>query len=103
MMAKGMKPLESLKTSDSTQLLINCQDSYHLCLRLQPFIDSFFYEMGSTASTATPTVAPSDKTKDCKDGACPIDAKKPAEATDATKKLKPCCACPETKKLRDAW
>lgn len=23
--------------------------------------------------------------------------------TEAPKKLKPCCACPETKKARDAW
>ena len=32
-------------------------------------------------------------------------AEKPAPATgnEGEKKLKPCCACPETKKVRDAW
>lgn len=24
-------------------------------------------------------------------------------ASEAPKKLKPCCACPETKKVRDQW
>lgn len=27
----------------------------------------------------------------------------PVESTEAPKKLKPCCACPETKKVRDEW
>lgn len=27
----------------------------------------------------------------------------PVENAEAPKKLKPCCACPETKKVRDAW
>ena len=28
---------------------------------------------------------------------------KPVSAADDKKKLKPCCACPETKQPRDAW
>lgn len=27
----------------------------------------------------------------------------PIENVEAPKKLKPCCACPETKKVRDEW
>lgn len=30
-------------------------------------------------------------------------AKPELVSTDKEKKLKPCCACPETKKIRDAW
>jgi len=31
------------------------------------------------------------------------DSKGAGEARDEKKPLKPCCACPETKKARDAW
>ncbi len=51
--------------------------------------------MGGSASTSVPVVAEKvQTTKNCEDGACPI-VEKP--------KLKPCCACPETKKARDKW
>lgn len=35
--------------------------------------------------------------------AASCDSKGAGEARDEKKPLKPCCACPETKKARDAW
>lgn len=34
--------------------------------------------------------------------AAPAGDEKPKEVKEE-KKLKPCCACPETKKIRDSW
>lgn len=51
--------------------------------------------MGGSASVPeTPKVLETQAKKPCEGDACPI-VEKP--------KLKPCCACPETKKARDAW
>lgn len=32
-----------------------------------------------------------------------VKTEKPEEKPQEEKKLKPCCACPETKRARDAW
>ncbi|CAF0826954.1 unnamed protein product [Brachionus calyciflorus] len=49
------------------------------------------------AANVTTTNLATEETKKCDTKACPIDEKPKTE-----KKLKPCCACPETKKVRDA-
>lgn len=51
--------------------------------------------MGNSAS-ANLTSAPAEK-KPCEGDSCKLEEKPKTE-----KKLKPCCACPETKKARDA-
>lgn len=35
--------------------------------------------------------------------AAPVTGSSAAPAPEQPKKLKPCCACPETKRARDAW
>jgi len=35
--------------------------------------------------------------------AASVEASPAIEGTEEKKPLKPCCACPETKKARDAW
>lgn len=47
--------------------------------------------MGNTASAATPSIQPP----------APVPEAKAADG--AKPKCKACCACPETKKIRDAW
>lgn len=52
--------------------------------------------MGGSASVPEAPKVPETQPKmKCEGDACPIQPEKP--------KLKPCCACPETKKARDAW
>lgn len=57
-------------------------------------------------------VAPVDSSKHgkvkCEGDSCKLEAKEakplPTQTNgDEPKKLKPCCACPETKKARDTW
>ncbi len=49
---------------------------------------------GSTSTPVAQVTEPVKSDKKCEGDACPI-VEKP--------KLKPCCACPETKKARDTW
>lgn len=60
--------------------------------------------MGSTSSAPAPTVVDSKPAKKCEGDSCKLDSKPAAvQNEEQPKKLKPCCACPETKKARDTW
>lgn len=50
--------------------------------------------MGNSASTQTPAISSPPST---------VTEKKDTTATGEKPKCKACCACPETKKARDAW
>ena len=54
---------------------------------------------GSTSVQSTQSAESAPKKLECQGDSCPIEAKPKV----AEQKLKPCCACPETKKARDAW
>lgn len=56
-----------------------------LVLRVTWFHFSFSQKMSSVCAASVESAAPVP------------------EATEQKKPLKPCCACPETKKVRDAW
>lgn len=63
--------------------------------------------MGTSQSQPQLTQAPPNITnetnKKCEGESCPIEARPPKIDDKGEKKLKPCCACPETKKARDQW
>ena len=52
--------------------------------------------MGGSSSTPATPAAP---TKKCNDDSCSLEKK----VVEEKPKCKACCACPETKKIRDAW
>ena len=54
-------------------------------------------KMGGSSSTPATPAAPAS-TKKCDDNSCSIEKK-----VEEKPKCKACCACPETKKIRDAW
>ncbi len=59
--------------------------------------------MGQTSSSSVQEVNATKKTV-CDDDKCSLENKSATttvKSDDQTKKLKPCCACPETKKARD--
>ena len=53
--------------------------------------------MGGSSSTPATPAAPAS-TKKCDDNSCSLEKK-----VEEKPKCKACCACPETKKIRDAW
>jgi len=58
--------------------------------------------MGNSKSSTTAPTTPDSKLK-CEGDSCKMEKKSEETNKDESKKLKPCCACPETKKIRDTW
>ncbi len=56
--------------------------------------------MGGSASQPAPNTEVKTENKACQGDSCKLNDKPAPVQTE--KKLKPCCACPETKKARDA-
>lgn len=77
----------SLSKKKGRELGISVFSRFILCIDLQYYLRFFIsIKMGNASAKAVEVKVPEPS---------PTNSEKP--------KLKPCCACPETKRVRDAW